>query len=285
MSVMIVNAATGEVVERDRTPDEQAQYEADVAAAQAAQQEAEAAQAADAAARESAAAKLSALGLNDAEIKAIVGGEIVSPETAPEPEPEPEPEGAFKYTTSNSVSPTEGYVRAYRNYLKIGNKDLDGQDFNSEFMKIARVKISGGKPYDKTIPMILVQSGPYWTCYGHDVPDYADVNAAKVDVTITLKNNVLWTDQVINVIGGNNISPGGVYYYNNQVRVYPVDADGNPWPIPVAGSRVKVSCPERADQFFLVTEVIAKPDVYFVLQVDKSVTFYNGKAATMEIVE
>ena len=37
MTVMIVNAATGEVVERDRTPAEQAQYEADIAAAQAAQ--------------------------------------------------------------------------------------------------------------------------------------------------------------------------------------------------------------------------------------------------------
>jgi hypothetical protein len=70
---MIVNAVTGEVVERDRTPDEQAQYEADVAAALAAQQEAEALEAARVAARESAVAKLSALGLNEVEINAIVG--------------------------------------------------------------------------------------------------------------------------------------------------------------------------------------------------------------------
>ena len=73
MTVMIVNAATGEVVERDRTPAEQAQYEADIAAAQAAQQEAEAAELERVAARESAVAKLSALGLNEVEINAIVG--------------------------------------------------------------------------------------------------------------------------------------------------------------------------------------------------------------------
>ena len=74
MTVMIVNAATGEVVERDRTPAEQAQYEADVAAALAAQQEAEAAELARVAARESAVAKLSALGLNEVEINAMMGG-------------------------------------------------------------------------------------------------------------------------------------------------------------------------------------------------------------------
>ena len=74
MSVLIVNAATGEVVERDRTPDEQAQYEADVAAALAAQQEAEALEAERVAARESAVAKLSALGLNEVEINAMMGG-------------------------------------------------------------------------------------------------------------------------------------------------------------------------------------------------------------------
>ena len=71
---MIVNAATGETVERERTPAEQAQYEADVAAALAAQQEAEAAEAARVAARESAVAKLSALGLNEVEINAMMGG-------------------------------------------------------------------------------------------------------------------------------------------------------------------------------------------------------------------
>ena len=74
MTVMIVNAVTGEVVERDRTTAEQAQYEADVAAALAAQQEAEAAEAERVAARESAVAKLSALGLNEVEINAMMGG-------------------------------------------------------------------------------------------------------------------------------------------------------------------------------------------------------------------
>ena len=74
MTVMIVNAATGEVIERERTPAEQAQHEADVAAALAAQQEAEAAEAERVAARESAVAKLSALGLNEVEINAMMGG-------------------------------------------------------------------------------------------------------------------------------------------------------------------------------------------------------------------
>jgi hypothetical protein len=71
---MIVDAATGEVIERDRTPEEQAQYEVDVAAAQAAEAERVAVDAAKVAARESAIAKLSALGLNVSEINAIVGG-------------------------------------------------------------------------------------------------------------------------------------------------------------------------------------------------------------------
>ena len=71
--ILEIWANTGEVVERDRTPAEQAQYEADVAAALAAQQEAEAAEAERVAARESAVAKLSALGLNEVEINAIVG--------------------------------------------------------------------------------------------------------------------------------------------------------------------------------------------------------------------
>jgi hypothetical protein len=72
--ILEVFAHTGEVVERDRIPAEQAQYEADVAAAEAAQQEAEAAEAARVAARESAIAKLSALGLNEVEINAMMGG-------------------------------------------------------------------------------------------------------------------------------------------------------------------------------------------------------------------
>ena len=66
------------------TPLTTAEVEAEMVRLEAAAVEA---QAADAAARESAAAKLAALGLNDAEIKAIVGGEIVSPEPEPEPQP------------------------------------------------------------------------------------------------------------------------------------------------------------------------------------------------------
>jgi ribosome biogenesis SPOUT family RNA methylase Rps3 len=74
MTIMIVNGATGEVIERERTPEEQTQYEVDVAAAQAAEAERVAVDAARAAARESAIAKLSKLGLNVSEINAIVGG-------------------------------------------------------------------------------------------------------------------------------------------------------------------------------------------------------------------
>ena len=76
MTVMIVNAATGEVVERDRTPAEQAQYETDQAAAVVAEQERADAEAERVAARESAIVKLAALGLNDAEIKAIIGEDL-----------------------------------------------------------------------------------------------------------------------------------------------------------------------------------------------------------------
>jgi hypothetical protein len=72
--ILEVWADTGETVERDRTPAEQAQYEADVAAAEAAETERVTAEAAKVAARESAIAKLSALGLNESEINAIVGG-------------------------------------------------------------------------------------------------------------------------------------------------------------------------------------------------------------------
>ena len=74
MTIMIVNAATGEVVERDRTTEEQAQYEADVAAAEAAEAERVTVEAARVAARESAIAKLSKLGLNDSEVEAMMGG-------------------------------------------------------------------------------------------------------------------------------------------------------------------------------------------------------------------
>ena len=74
--VLEVFANTGEVVERDRTPDEQAQYETDQAAAVVAEQERADAEAERVAARESAIVKLSALGLNDAEIKAIIGEDL-----------------------------------------------------------------------------------------------------------------------------------------------------------------------------------------------------------------
>jgi hypothetical protein len=75
-TILIVNAATGERVERERNAEEQAQFEIDQAAATAAEAAAVEEQAAKAAARESAVAKLAALGLNDAEIKAIVGEDL-----------------------------------------------------------------------------------------------------------------------------------------------------------------------------------------------------------------
>jgi len=72
--VMEVFANTGEIIERDRTPAEQAQFELDQVAAQQAEQERDAAEAAKTAARESAVAKLAALGLNIDEVEAIIGG-------------------------------------------------------------------------------------------------------------------------------------------------------------------------------------------------------------------
>lgn len=72
-TILIVNAATGETVERERTAEEQAQFELDQAAAALAEQAAADAEAAKVAARESAIAKLSALGLNIDEVNAIVG--------------------------------------------------------------------------------------------------------------------------------------------------------------------------------------------------------------------
>jgi hypothetical protein len=72
MAIMIVNAATGEVLERDRTPEEQAQYEADVAAAAAAAAEADAVVAQRVALRASAEAKLAALGLTLDEISTVL---------------------------------------------------------------------------------------------------------------------------------------------------------------------------------------------------------------------
>ncbi len=72
--VLIVDAATGERVERDFTPDELAQREADAtAAAERAALEAEQ-QAAHAAALESGRAKLLALGLTEDEVAAMTNG-------------------------------------------------------------------------------------------------------------------------------------------------------------------------------------------------------------------
>ncbi len=72
--ILEVFADTGEVVERDRTPAEQAQYETDQAAAVVAAQVSADADAARVAARESAMVKLTKLGLNDSEVAAMMGG-------------------------------------------------------------------------------------------------------------------------------------------------------------------------------------------------------------------
>lgn len=66
-----VNCETGETIEIELTAEEMAQLEADQAAAQEAQAQLEADQAAKIAARESALAKLKALGLSDEEIAAL----------------------------------------------------------------------------------------------------------------------------------------------------------------------------------------------------------------------
>jgi len=67
LKAIIIDAATGEVTERPLTADELAQREVDIAEAEARQAEAEA----KATARESALAKLKALGLTQAEISAL----------------------------------------------------------------------------------------------------------------------------------------------------------------------------------------------------------------------
>ena len=66
--ILEVFAGTGEVVERDRTPDEQAQFEADQAAAAQAEAEREAAEADTAAARTAAITHAKGLGFTDAMI-------------------------------------------------------------------------------------------------------------------------------------------------------------------------------------------------------------------------
>lgn len=73
--VVIVNAQTGEVTERDFTPEEAAQRAADEAAAAAAAAAAQAEADAKAAARASALAKLAALGLDEDEALALFGGQ------------------------------------------------------------------------------------------------------------------------------------------------------------------------------------------------------------------
>ena len=69
-----LNVTTGELINREPTPEELAQEAVDQAAAAAAQAEREAAKAAKIAAKESARAKLAAIGLTEAEITALVGG-------------------------------------------------------------------------------------------------------------------------------------------------------------------------------------------------------------------
>lgn len=71
--VLIVNAATGESIERDFTEEELAQRAADQAAAEAEEAARIAEEEAKAAAKASALAKLAALGLTEEEAAAIVG--------------------------------------------------------------------------------------------------------------------------------------------------------------------------------------------------------------------
>jgi len=72
MTIMIVNAATGEVIERDFTPEELAQREADRIAAVQAEAERVQAEETRAALRASAEAKLAALGLTVDEIATVL---------------------------------------------------------------------------------------------------------------------------------------------------------------------------------------------------------------------
>lgn len=69
-----LNVATGEVIEREPTAEELAQEALDQAKAEAKRDEAEAAEAAKVAARESARAKLAALGLTEQEVETLLGG-------------------------------------------------------------------------------------------------------------------------------------------------------------------------------------------------------------------
>ena len=71
--ILIIDAATGEVTERDFTPEEQAQRTADAEDAALAAMEREADEQARIAAKESAVSKLTALGLTEAEARALAG--------------------------------------------------------------------------------------------------------------------------------------------------------------------------------------------------------------------
>ena len=68
-----VNITTGEIIQRETTPEELAQEALDQAAAIAARAERDAAEAAKIAAKESARAKLAAIGLTEEEITALIG--------------------------------------------------------------------------------------------------------------------------------------------------------------------------------------------------------------------
>lgn len=72
--VVEIDAATGVVTERDFTVEELAQRELDAAAEAERQEALEVEEGEKAAARESAMAKLAALGLDESEVAAIVGG-------------------------------------------------------------------------------------------------------------------------------------------------------------------------------------------------------------------
>lgn len=74
MDVIEIDAATGEITERAFTAEEKAQRETDRIAFEKQQAKRETEAAAKIAARESAVAKLSALGLNEVEINAMMGG-------------------------------------------------------------------------------------------------------------------------------------------------------------------------------------------------------------------
>lgn len=67
-----LNVTTGEIIQREPTPEELAQEALDQTAAAAAQAERDAAEASEIAAKESARAKLAAIGLTEEEIAALI---------------------------------------------------------------------------------------------------------------------------------------------------------------------------------------------------------------------